>query len=320
MSMKFGLVLPSGTTREPAGIKDPVEASEAMTNVARTAEEAGFDAIWISDVLWSGDASGASRPVQEFLFECWTTTAALARDTSRVRIGQMVTNNVFRHSALLAKMASTVDVMSHGRLTLGIGSGSPLLAAQFRAYYGYDFPKTSVLSGQLREAVQILLRMWTQEEATFEGKYYQVNGAINQPKGVQVPHIPLLIAGGGEQVTLKLVAQYGAACSLYGDPTTIQHKLAVLKQHCEAVGRDYQSIHRTVRMTCIIGDTDEQAQAKVPEAARASMSNAALIGSPATIRTSIAAYEEAGVQELLLRFPEGLNLDTIRRFAHEFIA
>ncbi|GHO46979.1 LLM class flavin-dependent oxidoreductase [Ktedonospora formicarum] len=170
--------------------------------------------------MWSGDASGASQPLQESLFECWTTTAALARDTSRVRIGQMVTNNVFRHPALLAKMASTVDVMSHGWLTLGIGSGSPLLAAQFRAYYGSDFPPTSIRSGQLREAVQILLRMWTQEEATFEGKYYQVNGAINQPKGVQQPHIPLLIAGGGEQVTLKLVAQYGAACSLYGDPQT----------------------------------------------------------------------------------------------------
>jgi F420-dependent oxidoreductase-like protein len=319
MPMKFGVVLPSGAARELAGITDPVQAYEAMTNVAHTAEEAGFDAIWISDVLWPGDASGASQPLQEFLFECWTTTAALARDTSRVRIGQMVTNNLFRHPALLAKMASTVDVMSHGRLTLGIGSGSPSLAAQFRAYYGDDFPPTSVLSGQLREAVQILLAMWTQEEATFEGKYYQVKGAINQPKGVQQPHIPLPIAGGGEQVTLKLVAQYGAACSLYGDPPTIEQKLAVLKRHCEAVGRDYQSIHRTVGMTCILGNTDEQAQANVPEAARASMSNAALIGSPATIRERIAMYEDAGVQELLLRFPGTGQLNAIRRFAQEFI-
>src|SRR5579859_6585980 len=109
MSMKFGVVLPSGPLRELAGSKDSVEAYEAMTNVARTSEEAGFDSIWISDVLWPGDASGASQPLQEFLFECWTTTAALARDTSRVRIGQMVTNNVFCHPALLAKMASTVD-------------------------------------------------------------------------------------------------------------------------------------------------------------------------------------------------------------------
>src|SRR5947199_10776688 len=142
-------------------------------------------------------------------------------------------------------MASTVDVMSHGRLILGIGSGFPALASQFRAY-GYDYPDIAVRSRQLREAVQILLAMWTQEEVTFEGKYYQVRGAINQPKGVQQPHIPLLIGGNGEQVTLKLVAQYGDACNVFGDLETIKRKFAVLKAHCEAVGRDYESIHRTV--------------------------------------------------------------------------
>lgn len=154
--------------------------------------------------------------------------AALARDTRRVRIGQMVTYSGLRRPALLAKMASTVDVMSHGRLTLGIGSGYPALEAQFRAY-GYDFPEIAVRSRQLREAIQILLAMWTQEEATFEGTYYQVRGAINQPKGVQRPHIPLLIGGNGEQVTLKLVAQYGDACHVFGDPATIARKFAVLK-------------------------------------------------------------------------------------------
>jgi F420-dependent oxidoreductase-like protein len=324
MTMKFGVAAPSGALSELTGIKDPVEAYETMTNVVLTAEKVGFDSIWISDWLWSGNwpgnASGTTQSSEEFLFECWTTTAALARDTSRVRIGQMVTNNAFRHPALLAKMASTVDVMSHGRLTLGIGSGSPTHTAQFHAYYGDDYPTLPVLSGQLHEAVQILLRMWTQEEATFEGRYYQVKGAINQPKGVQQPHIPLLIAGSGEKVTLKQVAQYGDACNLSGDPATIQHKLAVLKQHCEAVGRDYQNIHRTVGLACIIGDTDEQALAKVPEGLRPFMSFAALVGSPATIRKRIAEYEEAGVQELLFRFPEPLNLDTIRRFAQEFIA
>ena len=140
----------------------------------------------------------------------------------------MVTYSGLRRPALLAKMASTVDVMSHGRLTLGIGSGYPALEAQFRAY-GYDFPEIAVRSRQLREAIQILLAMWTQEEATFEGTYYQVRGAINQPKGVQRPHIPLLIGGNGEQVTLKLVAQYGDACHVFGDPATIARKFAVLK-------------------------------------------------------------------------------------------
>jgi alkanesulfonate monooxygenase SsuD/methylene tetrahydromethanopterin reductase-like flavin-dependent oxidoreductase (luciferase family) len=215
-------------------------------------------------------------------------------------------------------MASTVDVMSHGRLTLGIGSGSPLLAEQFRAY-GYDYPDTPVRSAQLREALQVLHAMWTQEEATFEGKYYQVRGAINQPKGVQQPHIPVLIGGNGEQVTLKLVAQYGAACNVFGDPATLTHKFAVLQQHCETVGRDYNSIHRTAGSYCVIEDTDEQAWAKVPATEQRRFGTYALIGSPATVRQRIAAYEEAGVQELLLRFPAAQNLDALRRFADEFI-
>jgi F420-dependent oxidoreductase-like protein len=316
MSLKFSLFLPHGSLNELAGFKDLVEAYEAMTHVAQTAEEAGFDGVWLADVLWPGDFSGDIQPSQNFLFESWTTTAAVARDTRRVRVGQMVTSNVFRHPALLAKMASTVDVLSHGRLTLGIGSGSPVLESQARAY-GYDYPDISVRSRQLREAVQILLAMWTQEEATFEGKYYQVRGAINQPKGVQQPHIPVLIAGNGERSTLKIVAQYGDACNLFGDPATIRQKLGVLKQHCEAVGRDYQDIHRTVGTICFMGDTDEQAQAKVPDSVRALFGNAALIGSPATIREQIASYQDAGVQELVLRFPDVLNLDGIRRFAQE---
>src|SRR6266566_2830141 len=252
MSMKFGLALPQGTQMELAGITDPVEAYETMTSVALTAEEVGFDSLWLSDAFWPGDST-------QFLFECWTTTAALARDTKRARIGQLVTYSGLRRPALLAKMASTVDVMSHGRLTLGIGSGYPGLEAQFRAY-GYDFPECAVRSRQLREAVQILLAMWTREEATFEGTFYQVHGAINQPKGVQYPHIPLLIGG-----------------------------------------------------------NDEQAEARLPEAVRA-FGSGGLVGSPATIRKRIAALEEAGVQELMLRFVNALDLDAIRHFAQEFSA
>ena len=310
MSMKFGIALPQGTLMELAGITDPVEAYETMTQVALIAEEVGFDSLWLSDAFWSDDPS-------QNLFECWTTVAALARDTRRARIGQMVTYSGLRQPSLLAKMASTVDVMSHGRLTLGIGSGFPGLEAQFRAY-GYDFPALAVRSRQLREAIQILLAMWTQEEATFEGTYYQIRDAINQPKGVQRPHIPLLIGGNGEQVTLKLVAQYGDACHVFGDPATIARKFAVLKQHCEAIGRDYESIRRASIAICSLADTDEQAQARLPEAARAF--GGGLIGSPGTIRNILAAFEQAGVQELTLRFPNARDLDELRRFAQEFIA
>lgn len=310
MSMKFGIALPQGTLMELAGITDPVEAYETMTQVALTAEEAGFDSLWLSDAFWAGDPS-------QNLFECWTTVAALARDTRRARIGQMVTYSGLRQPALLAKMASTVDVMSHGRLTLGIGSGYPGLAEQFRAY-GYDFPDVAVRSRQLREAVQILLAMWTQEEATFEGTYYQIHGAINQPKGVQRPHIPLLIGGNGEQVTLKLVAQYGDACHVFGDPATLARKFAVLKQHCEDIGRAYSGIRRMSIAICSLADTDEQAWARLPEAARAF--GGGLIGSPDTIRNILVAFEQAGVQELILRFPNARDLNELKRFGREFIA
>src|SRR6266516_4189707 len=284
MSLKYGLYLSPGFAHELAGIKDPVEAYETLTRWAQTADQSGYDSVWIPDHFLT------APPSQEMIFECWTTAAALARDTKRVRIGQMVTGNSYRNPALQAKMASTVDVLSHGRLTFGIGSG--WFEHEYRAY-GYDYPSASERLRQLREAVQIILAMWTQEEATFEGQYYQVRGAINQPKGVQQPHIPLLIGGNGEQVTLKLVAQYGDACHVFGDPATLAHKFAVLKQHCEAAGRDYESIRRATIAICVIADTDEQAQARMPEAARAF--GGGLVGSPDRIRKGIAALEEAGV-------------------------
>ena len=175
----------------------------------------------------------------------------------------------------------------------------------------------------MREAVQLLLAMWKEQEAHFEGTYYQLRGAINQPQGVQQPHIPLLIGGDGEKVTLKLVAQYADACNVGSDPSTVKQKLAVLKEHCAAVGRDYESIHRTSTTFCLMADSDEQARAQLPAQRRARMGTkvtTALIGSPETIRERLAAYEEAGVQELVLRFVDGTNLAALRRFAREFIA
>lgn len=315
MALQFGVSLPQGWTMDLASIKDPVAAYEKMTDVARTADEVGFTSVWLVDHFHT-----IPQPSQEVTFEAWTTTAALARDTKRVRVGQLVTCNGYRNPALLAKMASTVDVLSHGRLNFGIGSG--WYEHEYRAY-GYDYPDAPERLRYLREALQVIRAMWTQEEAVFEGKYYQVRGAINQPKGVQKPHIPILIGGGGEKVTLKLVAQYGDACNVGGSIATIKHKFATIKQHCETVGRDYESIHRTASTFCSLGATDEQARAKLPPSALARFGDrveSALIGSPATIRQRLADFEEAGVQELIVIFPEVLQLDTLRDFAREFIS
>jgi F420-dependent oxidoreductase-like protein len=313
MALKFGVSLPQGWPMDLASIKDPIEAYEAMTRVAQTADELGFESAWLVDHFHT-----IPQPSQEVTFECWTTTAALARDTSRIRIGQMVTCNGYRNPALLAKMASTVDVLSHGRLNFGIGAG--WYEHEYRAY-GYDYPAAPDRLRLLREAVQVILALWMEDAAAFEGQYYQVQGAINQPKGVQKPHIPLLIGGGGEQVTLKLVAQYADACNIGGDLPTIERKFGVLKQHCTAVGRDYASIHRTVTGFCSIGETDEQAWAKVPEAYVGRLGNRmySLIGSPTTIRKGLADLEAVGVQEVVLGFPDILQLDSLGLFAAEFI-
>jgi F420-dependent oxidoreductase-like protein len=315
MSLKFGVSLPQGWTVASMGlarIKDPVEAYEAMTRVAQTADEVGFSSAWLADHFHT-----IPQPSQEVTFECWTTTAALARDTRRIRIGQMVTCNGYRNPTLLAKMASTVDVLSHGRLTFGIGAGWH--EQEYRAY-GYEFPEVPTRLRQLREAIEIILAMWTQDEATFEGNYSQVHGAINQPKGVQKPHIPLLIGGSGERATLKLVAQYADACNVSGDLKTIKHKFAVLKDHSTTMERNYESIQRTVTLVCSIGETDEQARAKLPAAfLNSPVAAGTLIGSPETLRQRFADLEAAGVQEVILGFPDVLQLDALRFFAQEFI-
>jgi F420-dependent oxidoreductase-like protein len=313
MAMDYGIIAPQGWRLDLVGIPDPIEAYEAMTRVAQEAETQGFSSVWLYDHFHT-----VPTPLQEITFECWTSCAALARDTKRLRIGQMVTCNNYRNPALLAKMASTVDVLSHGRLVLGIGAG--WYEHEYLAY-GYPYPSTRERLQRLDEAVNIILAMWTQDEPVFEGKYYQIHGAINQPKGAQKPHIPLLIGGGGEKVTLRLVAQYANACNIGGDIPTIKHKLDVLKQHCEQIGRNYNTIRRTTLIDyCAIAETEEAAIAKLTPEERNNLDELlpeSLIGTPATIRQRLKEYEEAGIQEIIVRFVDAVQLDSIRMFAQE---
>ena len=169
--------------------------------------------------------------------------------------------------------------------------------------------------------------MWMQEQAVFEGNYYQIHGAINQPKGIQKPHIPLLIGGSGERVTLKLVAQYAAACNITNaDIATLEHKLSLLRRYCEEMGRDYQSVKCTVLLTCALAEREEAALAKIGSIERNAQSAAspaqfcerALIGTPETIRHRLTAYEQAGTQEIILYLPDSAHLESVRLFAHKF--
>src|SRR3954447_18623286 len=242
MAIPFGVIVPQGWRQDLVAIPDPVEKYETMTRVAQEAERLGYESIWVYDHFHTTPVA-----TLETNFECWISTAALARDTSTVRIGQMVTCNNYRNPSLLAKMASTVDVLSHGRLDFGIGAG--WFEEEYHAY-GYDFPDGPERLRMLDEALQVIRAMWTETYASFEGKYYQVKGAINEPKGMQKPHPPIWIGGSGEKVTLKLVAKYGDACniSVGVDVQEYKRKYDILREHCDKVGRDYNSILKTTHL------------------------------------------------------------------------
>jgi alkanesulfonate monooxygenase SsuD/methylene tetrahydromethanopterin reductase-like flavin-dependent oxidoreductase (luciferase family) len=153
-------------------------------------------------------------PEKEATFECWTISAGLSRDTENIKVGQMVTCNGYRNPALLAKMASTVDVMSHGRLLFGLGAG--WYEHEWRAY-GYGFPKVAARMQAFKESCEIIHRMWTEDEPVFDGRYYTIDRPINEPKGMQKSHPSFWIGGSGEKVTLKLVAWWGDACNIIGN-------------------------------------------------------------------------------------------------------
>jgi F420-dependent oxidoreductase-like protein len=241
MSVRFGVFVPQGWKMDLVEIADPVEQYEAMTAVARAADAGPWDSIWLYDHFHT-----VPEPTVNTTFECWTATATLARDTSRVNIGQMVGCNGYRQPSLYAKIASTVDVASNGRLYAGIGAG--WYEHEWKAY-GYTWTGIPERMAEFREAVEIVHRMWTEERPVFHGKHYTIDGPINEPKGVRKPHPSLWIGGGGEKVTLKLVAQYADACNVGGgDPDLVRQKLAVLRGHCDRLGRDYDSIIKSTNI------------------------------------------------------------------------
>jgi F420-dependent oxidoreductase-like protein len=314
--VKFGVFVPQGWNMDLVDIQDPIEKYETMSRCAREAEQAGFDSIWLYDHFHT-----VPRPVTEAVFECWTAMAALARDTSTVRLGQMVTCNAYRPPALLAKMSSCIDVLSHGRLIVGIGAG--WYQHEFEAY-GYEYGDMPTRLRRLREALQVLHAMWTQERAAFEGRFYQVRGAINEPKPVQKPHPPLWIGGGGERVTLKLVAQYGDACNVGGgDPAVVRHKLDVLRRHCDALGRDYDTIVKSTNVPVYLGDAAEIERLVTLRARqtgqRIEADRDGYAGTPSEVAERIREVTQAGIDYVILQVPNAAEGGAIQRVAQELL-
>lgn len=312
--MRFSLFLPTGTGHEFAGLTDPTAAFDTIRDIARAAEQSGFETIWAPDHFMP------FGPPADYVFEVWTTLAALARETSHIRLGQLVTGNGYRNPALQAKMASTLDVVSGGRLTFGVGAG---WVGDEYAAFGYEFPSAAERLRALREALHIIRSMWTQPATTFSGTHYRVKDVTNEPRGLQRPHIPIMVAGGGEKMTLRLVAEYAAYCNIQEPPDSVARKLGILAEHCAAVGRDITTITKTSTGYCILADTDEQALAQVPPwlslVFPGDVGGYGLIGSVETVRKRIDKWAAAGVDELIVAFDDATDPDVVRRFGAEFI-
>lgn len=258
---------------------------QSTLEVARHAEAAGWDGIWYADHFMPNTPT-AEGPTNE----SWTTLAALAAAVPRLRIGTLVTGNTYRHPAVLAKMAAGVDIISGGRLVLGLGAGWQ--ENEHRAY-GIEFSTVGGRLRRLEEACQIIRSLFENRRTTFNGRYYQLKDAPLDPKPVQ-QHVPLLIGGGGEKVTLRIAAKYADEWNIWGTPQMLRDKMVVLDQHCEAVGRDPASITRTAVALLMLTDDQEAVQR-----ARAS-GRPVVAGTVDQVRETIAEYQEAGVGEFIV--------------------
>ena len=283
--MKFGIHNPSFNF--PNG---NAHIFDDLKRKAQWAEAHGFVWFDIMDHMIQ-IAPGVGEASDPFM-EGWTTLSALAAVTEKIRLGTMVTSVSYRNPALLAKMAATVDIISHGRLTLSIGAG--WYEDEYRQY-GWDFPPAATRIHQLEEAVQLIKAMWTQPRANFSGRYFQVRDAILEPKPLQKPHPPILIGGSGEQLTLRVVARHADACNLFGNPQEVAQKLDVLRRHCDNEKRDFNEIERTCLPTFLLA-RDEVALKTKTERLGAPGTSRGFALTTAQAADLLSEYAKVGVQ------------------------
>jgi alkanesulfonate monooxygenase len=249
--MDIGLHIPDFTYPSgPAGLADD------LTRIAAAAEEAGIARVSVMDHVWQIGVVGSP---EQAMLEAYTTLGYLAARTSKVQLLAWVTAATYREPGLLAKLVSTLDVLSQGRAWLGIGAG---WNAEEAAGLGLPFPGTAERFERLEETLQICGQMWGPDEGPYEGKHYRLGRTLNSPQPLRTP--PILIGGGGERKTLRLVARYARACNLFAGPE-LEHKLEVLRGHCEAEGRDYSDVEKTVMTRLDPGDKGENIPAFVEQ-------------------------------------------------------
>lgn len=275
----------------------PTQSFAAVKGLAEHVEQSGWDGLWLADHFMPND-DNTSAPWPE----AWTTLAALGATVPRIRLGTLVTGNTYRHPAVLAKMAATVDHISGGRVVLGLGSG---WQENEHEKYGLPFYTVANRLQRLEEACQVIKAMFNETSANFDGKFYQLKDAPLEPKPIQQP-LPLLIGGGGEKVTLRITAQYADEWNVWGTPETLTQKMSILDAHCEKLGRDPKEIHRTAVALLILTD-DEKLAAKMNSSVERPPR---IAGSVAQLQEVIASYKDRGVDELIVPdFTMGMDLN-----------
>jgi len=305
---RFGLQIPSFTF---PGVEDG-ELFEKVAQIAVTAEESGFDSLWVMDHFYQIHNVG---PRTDPMFEAYTTLGAIAARTRRASLGTMVTGVTYRNPALLAKMITTLDVISAGRAILGIGAA---WNDDEHAGYGFEFPPVAERMERLEEALQICRAMFTQKAPSFAGKHYSISEALNEPRPIRPGGIPILVGGSGERKTLRLVAKYADACNVFGDIEMIRHKLEVLDAHCEQIGRDPAEITRTRLGTLVVAETQAGAEAKAAALAGESgvdpetLRGFVFVGDPDSICEQVSGYLDAGLDGMIFNFPDGQDIEPVR--------
>jgi F420-dependent oxidoreductase-like protein len=272
--VKIGLQIPDFTW--PGG---PERLGADLAAVARTADDAGFEFISVMDHFFQIPVVG---PAEHEMLEAYTTLGYLAACTSRAKLVTLVTGTVYRHPGILAKIVTTLDVLSHGRAWLGIGAA---WNEEESNGLGVPFPPVAERFERLEETLQICLQMWSGDESPYEGTHYQLDRPLNSPQALTKPHPPIMIGGGGERKTLRFVARYAQACNLFPGPG-LAHKLDVLREHCDREQRVYDEIFKTCYFIFDVGRSGEKAGEVVDQLGRlAEMGFQAAIGAVADVHT-----------------------------------
>jgi F420-dependent oxidoreductase-like protein len=287
--MKIGLQVPSFTwPGGAAGIRSE------LGEIARTAEEAGFDSLWVMDHFFQIRGVG---PVEAEMLESYSTLGYLAGVTDRVRLGALVTGVIYRHPGLLIKTVTTLDVLSGGRAYFGLGAG---WFEREALGLGVPFPPLKERFERLEEALQITRQMWSADDGPYKGRYFQLAETMCNPQPITKPHPPILIGGMGERKTLRLVAQYGDACNLFARTgiESIRAKLEVLRRHCDQLQRDYAEIEKTTLGTVQL---------------------ATGVSGPREVIAECRALAGTGIQHCIFNMPNVHEIEPLRIFGREII-